>query len=71
MTVTDRDVEFFRITLATPAPDFKAEANIIFQVAFAQVGLTEIVPVTDILPKLAAGITHTINQFIGEFAADD
>jgi len=63
--------EFFRVKLATPTPDFYAKTDFTAKIAFAQCGLAKLVPLTDILPAMLAGVVHTINLFHSEFDANN
>ncbi|MGO4684320.1 hypothetical protein [Hyphomicrobium sp. 2TAF46] len=69
--VTENYKEFWRINLATPTPQFEANADISIAVAFSECGLAKHIDLTKVLPAMVAGITHTINEFRGEFDADD
>ena len=69
--LTNGRVEFFRIGLGTPTPQFEAETDFAAQIAFAQCGLAKLVPLTSVLPAMIAGVSHTISLFRAEFDDDD
>jgi len=71
VAVNEKGVEFFRIGLAEPTPEFEADTDFSAQIVFAQCGLAKLVPLTQALPSMIAGVTHTINLFVGEFDSDD
>jgi hypothetical protein len=69
--INENGAEFFRIDLAEPAPQFYANANIAVQIVFARCGAAKLIPLTNLLPGMVAGVTHTINLFRNEFDSDD
>ena len=69
--INEHGVEFFRIGLLAPAPQFYAHAQIAAQIVFARCGLAKLVPLSNVLPAMIAGVTHTINLFASEFDPDD
>ncbi|HVJ76958.1 MAG TPA: hypothetical protein VM620_03940 [Hyphomicrobium sp.] len=69
--ITEDDKEFWRISLDTPTPGFEADADVAVAVAFRDCGLAKLIDLTKVLPGMVAAITHTINEFRGEFDPDD
>ena len=57
----------FTIRLADPAPEFRAEAQLVPQLAFEQCGRVKLAPVVSTLRGLVAGIRGTIASFESEF----
>lgn len=66
--ITKEGVEVFTISFAKPAPDFKAKANIVSNIAFEKCGRVKLVPVILALTNFLRGTVHTIDQFENEFS---
>lgn len=69
--ISESGVELYRVLLAEPAPQFYASAKVDAQIVFAHCGLATMVPVTQVLPAMVAGVSHTIDCFRDEFDPGD
>lgn len=65
--LSKQGVEVFTIHLAEPAPELRANAEIVPQIVFEECGKVKLAPVVRTLSGLLAGTRHTVESFTNEF----
>lgn len=65
--ISREGVVVFKIFLEKSTPEFKADAQIVRQIAFEKCGEAELVPVVPTLRLMLEGTKHTLNKFEAEF----
>jgi hypothetical protein len=64
--MTKDGVELLKISFLNPLSTFDAKIEVAVHIAFAELGLVKIAPVTEMLIKLLQGVKHTIGLFKDE-----
>lgn len=65
--VAREGTEVFSFDLATPAPDFEADADLVLQIAFEKIGRVPLQPVTKMLSLLVTPTKRLLDVFGREF----